>query len=461
MSATALPQRLERILGPLDATALVISNVIGIGIFTTPGIIAQIVPHPLVILGLWILGGALAFVGASAYAELAALRPHAGGEYVYLRQAFGSLCGFLGGWTSFIAGFSGAIAAGAVAMATYAGRYVPFAADTRALFELPLGVRISTSKLAACMVIVVLSVVHVRGLRLGQTLQNALTALKILALLMLCTLGFVTGKASTSSFGAPLGRVEPMSWLLAMVAIMFSYSGWNAATYVAEEVREPARNVTRGLMLGTGSVIVLYLLVNSVYLSAIPPQKMAGSINTADVVAETLAGPVGSRLITPVVLVILAGGISAMVIAGARVYFAMGRDGVFPAWLANVHQRYRTPAVAILAQAAWSMILVLSGTFEQILLFTGFAVVLFSALAVMALFFLRHEDRTERPIRAYGYPWAPALFAVLSLAIVVNGILAAPKPSAAGLALILAGIPIYRFLRPKTAVGVFPSSRSF
>jgi APA family basic amino acid/polyamine antiporter len=362
----------------------------------------------------------------------------------------------LSGWTSFIAGFSGAIAAGAVGLATYLGHYIPPAADNRPLLVVPLlfaNLNFSPRTITACLVILLLSAIHVRGVGPGRHLQNALTVLKLLALFFLIVLGFALGRGSVANFSARPGHLAPLGCLLAMVPIMFSYSGWNAASYVAEEIREPTRNVARGLALGTGSVIALYLLLNAVYLYAIPPQKMTGSINTAEVVAEALAGPVGGKLITPVILVVLAGGISAMILAGPRVYFAMGRDGVFPRGIAKVHMRYRTPAVAITAQAIWSIILVLSGSFEQLLLFTGFAVVLFSGLAVLSLFLLRRAHPAQLHTGAWGYPWAPAVFVLLSLAMVANMFVVAPKPSLAGIALIAAGVPVYWLARLKGTSG--------
>jgi len=235
---------------------------------------------------------------------------------------------------------------------------------------------------------------------------------------------------------------------------MFTYSGWNAAAYVAEEIREPSRKVPRALALGTGIVVVLYLLLNVLYLYALPVERLAGVIETGDVAAEALFGPRGARLMTALIVLALAGGISAMVLAGPRVYFAMARDGLFLPAAARVHPRYHTPAIAILAQALWSALLVLSGTFEQLLTYTGFAVVLFSGLAVLALFLLRRRAcrdlvgaTSQAPYRAWGYPVAPALFVLASLAMVANAIRENPGPSLAGLAVIGAGIPLYFWFR--------------
>jgi len=266
-----------RRLGPLDAAAVVISNVIGGGIFFVPVIVAQLVPNPTAMLGVWLLGGALAFAGAMAYAELAAVRPHAGGEYVYLRDAFGPLAAFLSGWTSFIAGFSGAIAASAVALAEYVARFVPAADRYRSL--------------VAIAAIVALTLIHVRGLGPGRVVQNLLAGLKVTAIVLIIALGFTLGHGDAANLTAG-GSVATVPWLLALVPVMFSYSGWNAAAYVAEEVRNPGRNVPLALGLGTLAVVVLYLALNALYVYALPVASIAGlgDGRLMDIVAERLFG---------------------------------------------------------------------------------------------------------------------------------------------------------------------------
>jgi APA family basic amino acid/polyamine antiporter len=450
---SAPPASLPRALGPLDAAAVIVSNVIGVGIFTVPGIVAQMVGHPLGMLAAWLAGGLLAFAGANAYAELAARRPRAGGEYVYLRAGFGPLAAFLTGWTSFVAGFSGAIAAGAVGFAEYLGRYIPAAADAAPFAALPLGVvtlEVSARAGVALAVLGLISAVHIRGLGPGRLLQNTLTALKVLALVALVGFGFALGAGSTEHFAAASAPVRPAAWLLALIPVMFTYSGWNAAAYLAEEVREPGRNLPRALALGTAAVVALYLLLNVLYLYALPPERLAGVIRTGDVAAEALFGPRGAALLVPLILVGLAGSLSAMVLAGPRVYFAMARDAVFPAAAARVHPRFQTPAVAIAAQSAWSGLLILSGTFDQLLTYTGFAVVLFSGLAVLALFILRRRDAASgdaAAFRCWGYPVVPAVFVLASFAMCANAIYRDPKPSLAGLAVMAAGLPLYWWLR--------------
>ena len=416
---------LLRGLGPLDGAAIIVSNVIGSGIFIVPVFVAQAVPDPAAMLGVWLAGGVLAFAGAMAYSELAALRPRAGGEYVYLREAFGPLAGFLTGWTSFVAGFSGAIAASAVGLATYLGRFLPAAGDTTPLLTIPLGLltlSVSPQSVVALTAIAALTGVHVVGIGPGRVVQNVLAGLKVLVLVVLVTLGFSFGQGATANFSQSAGPVAVSAWMLALIPVMFSYSGWNAAAYVAEEMRDPSRNVPLAMGIGTIAVVAIYLVLNLLYLYALP-------------VAAPLAAASA---------VMIAASVSAMVLAGPRVYYAMAQDGQFFSAMARVHPRYRTPTTAIIAQSLWSGVLVLTGTFDQLVEYTGFAVVLFSGIAVTVVFVLRRrEPGAPRPYRAWGYPIAPLVFVVASLAMVANAIWRSPETSLAGLAIIAAGVPIY------------------
>jgi APA family basic amino acid/polyamine antiporter len=450
---------LDRRLGPFDASAIVISNVIGSGIFFVPVVVAQLVPHPAAMLGVWLVGGALAFAGAMAYAELAALRPHAGGEYVYLRDAFGPLAAFLSGWTSFVAGFSGAIAANAVALADYVGRFVPAAGDASPIVTVP-GLAISPRTIVALTAIAALTIVHVRGLGPGRMVQNVLAGAKVSAIVMFVAIGFGLGRGEVAHLTTG-GGVAPVSLLLALVPVMFSYSGWNAAAYVAEEVRNPGRNVPLALALGTITVVVLYVALNALYLYAMPVPELAAlpGARLMDSVAERLFGFVAGNVLAIFTIVSLAASISAMVLAGPRVYFAMARDGVFMQLAERVHPRFHTPAAAIIAQGVWSAVLVLSGTLSQLVSYTGFAVVLFAGIAVLAVFVLRRRDPSARPFAALGYPWAPAIFVVASAAMIVNELARNTAMTAAGLAVILAGVPAYFVMRRAPTVSARPAGR--
>jgi basic amino acid/polyamine antiporter, APA family len=440
---------LDRRLGPFDAAAIVVSNVIGGGIFFVPVIVAQMVPHGAAILSVWVAGGALAFAGAMAYAELSALRPRAGGEYVYLREAYGPLAAFLTGWTSFVAGFSGAIAASSVALAEYVGRFVPAAADPTPIFTLPLPLLplvVSPKSIVALAPIALLSFIHIRGLGPGRIVQNILAGLKASALVAIVALGFMFGSGSTAAIVSGAG-VPVSGMLLALVPIMFTYSGWNAATYVAEEIRDPGRNVPLALGLGTVTVIVIYVALNALYLYVLPAAEL-GSLSgrLLDVVGERLFGAAAANAITIFTIVSLSASISAMTLAGPRVYYAMAKDGLFLPAAARVHPKFRTPATAIVAQGLWSAVLVLCGTLSQLVSYTGFAVVLFSAVAVSCVFVLRRRDPdAPRPFRAWGYPWAPGIFVVACAAMVVNEMIRNGPTAIAGVAVIAAGVPVYFF----------------
>jgi APA family basic amino acid/polyamine antiporter len=450
-AAPPLSASLERRLGPLDAAAIIVANVIGGGILFTPPQVAAAIPQPLWFLAAWFAGGALAFAGAMAYAELAALRPRAGGEYVYLQAAFGRLAAFLTGWTSFVAGFSGAIAASAIVLTFYLGRFFPGAANATPLFVVPLPLiplTVSRQTLVALSAIALLAWIHVRGVGPGRIVGNVLAALKVSALLLFIALGFSIGSGSMANLTASARPAVPTSWLLALIPVMFTYSGWNAAGYIAEELREPGRNVPRAFAIGTAAVIAVYLSLNALYLYVLPVDALArvqGSV--LDVIADRLLGARAGNIMGMVSIVSLAATISAMTFAGPRVYYAMARDGLFFPAAARVHPRYRTPAVAIVAQAIWSGVLVLSGGANALTQYTGFAVVLFSGIAVAALFVLRfREPSAPRPFRALGYPVAPAIFVLASLAIVVNAVYSDPRQTGIGLGVILAGVPLYLWL---------------
>jgi len=456
----AEPQVLARRLGPFDAAAIIVSNVIGGGILFTPPQVAASVQNPWLFLATWAAGGLLAFVGAMAYAELAAVRPRAGGEYVYLRAAFGRLAAFLTGWTSFVAGFSGAIAASAVVLAFYVGRFVPAASDETPLLVVPLPfvpLTVSRQSIVALAAIGLMAWIHLRGVGPGRLVMNILASLKVSALLIFIALGLTLGAGSASNLVQAAAPVSSGAWLLALIPVMFTYAGWNAAAYVAEEIHEPGRNVPRALALGTLAVVAIYLALNVLFLYVLPVEELAkvqGSV--LDVIADRLLGVRAGDVMGIVSIISIAASISAMTFAGPRVYYAMARDGLFFRGAARIHPRYQTPAASIVAQAVWSGLLVLSGGARALTTYTGFAVVLFSGVAVVSLFVLRQrEPDAPRPFRAWGYPIAPAIFSIASLAIVLNALWAdlvipigtgAPwGPAAAGLIIIGLGVPLYFF----------------
>ena len=456
-TVTAAPF-LERRLGPFDAAAIIVSNVIGAGILFTPPQVAAAVPNALLFLAAWAVGGLLAFAGAMAYAELAALRPRSGGEYVYLRDAFGGLIAFLTGWTSFVAGFAGAIAASSVVFPIYLARFIPAAADQTPFFVIPilpgtLQLTFSPQTVCALGLIWALAVVHLRGVGPGRIVSNVLAGLKVTAFVGLIAFGFALGSGDPAGLTQAAAPVGATGWLLALLAIGFTYSGWNAAAYIAEEIKDPGRNVPLAFALGTGVVIFIYLAMNALYLYVVPIDELARvDVSILDFTADRLMGPTAGNIMAVVGLISLAATVSAMTFAGPRVYYAMARDGLFFRRAASIHPRYKTPAASILAQTLWSSLLVLSARAEALINYTGFAIWLFSGIAVAALFVLRRrEPDAERPFKAWGYPLVPSLYVVSAFAVVVNAILRDTGPTGAGALIILAGIPIYWLFRRRGA----------
>lgn len=448
---------LARRLGPFDAAAIIVSNVIGGSIFYVPVIVAGLVSSAWLILFAWLAGGILAFAGAMAYAELATLRPHAGGEYVYLREAFGQSAAFLSGWTSFVAGFSGGIAASSVALAQYLGRFFPAAANETPLMTLPvplvhITITVTPQAIVALTVIAALSLIHLRDS--GRIVHNLLAGVTVAALAIFVALGLTLGAGSASNLTSTHIVTAPITgWWLALIPIMFTYSGWNAAVYVAEEIREPERNLPLALGAGTLAVIVVYLSLNLLYFYAMPIADLASlqDARLTDIVAERLFGFVAGNVLALFTIVSIAAGVSGMVMAGPRVYYAMARDGVFLPVTGKVHPRHRTPVLAIVAQGVWASLLVLSWTQEKLVKYTGFALVLFSGVAVLSVFVLRRRDpEGNRPFRALGYPWAPATFVLASAIMVVNEIWHDPATSLRGLAVMAAGFPLYWIFRKRT-----------
>ena len=448
---------LERRLGPFDAAAIIIANVIGGGILFRSPAVAAALPDATWFLLAWLAGGVLAFMGAMAYAELAALRPKAGGEYVYLREAFGPLAGFLTGWTSFVAGFSGAMAASAIFLIVTLNRFIPGIADSTALLAIPIpltssAVTFSIHTLMASAVVIIAALIHIRGVGPGRAASNILTTLKIVALVVFIGFGLTAGTGSPSNLTDSAGPVSVTGFLFAFIPVMFTYSGWNAAAYMAEEIRDPGRNVPRALLMGTVAVIAIYLLMNVLYLYVIPIRELMtlGGKSVLDVVGDRLLGERAGDIMAIVAILSLAAGINAWTFAGPRVYFAMARDNAFFKSAARVHPKYKTPAASIVAQAALTIVLILTGSLDAIANYVGFAITLFAGTAVAAVFVLRaREPNAPRPFKALGYPWTPAIFVLVSAAIVVNAFYSDPSGSLRGSLVILAGIPLYYFFTRK------------
>jgi APA family basic amino acid/polyamine antiporter len=406
-----------------------------------------------------VAGGALAFAGAMAYAELAALRPKAGGEYVYLDAAYGRAAAFLTGWTSFVAGFSGAIAANCFFIPIYLARFIPGVDNQTPLFTIPIPfvpLTFSVHTLVAVASVWLLAAIHIRGVGPGRLAMNILAALKVTAFLLFVLAGFAFGTGSFANVSAGGGSVSATNWLFAFIPVMLAFSGWNASAYVAEEIRDPGRNLPRSLAIGTLAVIAVYLGINLLYLFVFSVTELAalkGSV--LDVVAERLLGAGAGHVMGLVSIVSLLASNSAMTFAGPRVYFAMARDGVFFESTAKIHPAYRTPAFAIVLQTAWTTLLILTGSGNALLTYTGFSITLFLGVAVFALFVLRRrEPNAPRPFKALGYPVAPAIFTIACFLILANALYTdlrplasggAPGPSVWGFLIIALGLPIYFF----------------
>jgi APA family basic amino acid/polyamine antiporter len=443
-------------LGAWDAALLTIGSILGTGIFIVTGDIARVVPHAGLILALWVVGGLLTLAGALTYAELGALFPRAGGQYQFLKEAYGPLCGFLFGWAAFFVIMSGGIATLAVGFGEYLGAFVPFFATGHVLVSIPLGpwsLPLNGGQLAGALAILLLTAVNYLGLKEGAALQNLVTLAKVGSILGLAAFGLLARPAVSGNLTAPLPPGNLLSALgVGMIAIVWSFDGWYAVTNVGSEMRRPSRDLPLGLIGGTIAVTVLYALMNLVYVRALSVEQMAKTARIGEAAALVLFGPLGARLITVAVLVSTFGCISSTILYAARIYLPMAEDGVFFPRLARIHPRYRTPSASILAQGAWSMLLAFSGSYEQLYTYVTFAVMLFHAATGVAVMVLRRRmPDAERPYRVWGYPWVPLVFVVSSVALVLNTLVEKPRESAVGLGLLVLGVPAYLWWRRRAA----------
>jgi len=438
---------LERKLGLFPLTNIVIANMIGAGIFTTSGLLMKDLHSPLVMLALWLFGGLIALCGALSYGELGAAIPHAGGEYAFLSRLYHPVLGFLSGWVSFFVGFSAPIAASAIGFSEYLTRAFPGLLHS-GLIAGPLEATIM-KKLYAVLIIAAFTFLHTRGLETGSRVQNALTGLKILLIVGLVAAGFAVGKGSLAHLAAAVPYRFDFAGLktagLALMWIMFAYSGWNASAYIGSEVRDPSRNLPRSLLLGTGIVMLLYLALNLFYVFAIPPTEMEGVISIGGLAAGKLFGPSAETILSLLISFALFSSLSAYLILGPRVYYSMARDGIFFKSIAYVDPKCAVPTRSIVLQGAIAAVMVLFGTFEQLLTYMGFALGIFPLLAVFGVFKLRRSGRSA--VRLPGYPVASAVYILVGAAILVLSFLERPKESLIAIATALAGIPIYLFFK--------------
>jgi len=454
MAPNARPVLLRSI-GVFTATCVVVANVIGVGIFTTPGFLARDMGSPLALLGIWILGAILAFAGALSYSELGTAFPEAGGEYVYLREAYGPLWGYLCGWTSFFAGFTAPIAAACIGFSAYLSHFAPHLSPQNVLWSLPVGPwewRLSGGQVAALLALWFLSLMHISGAQRGGKLQVVLTVGKTAALVALIVFGLALGSGQWEHFrSAPQGLLPEQAFRnvpVSLIFVLYCFSGWNAAAYLAGEIRHPHRNIPLSLLAGTLTVTILYLGLNVLFLYALPISEMSGVLEIGEKASEALFGPVATHLVAAMMALSILASASAMVLAGPRVYFAMAVDGLFPKKLAGVHSQFQSPASSILFQSAWTSVLILTGTFEQLIVYSGFVLVFFSALAVASVIVLRwRRPELHLPFRVPLYPYTPLVFVGFSVWIFLYTLQGRPLESLLGIATVLLGLPLYFYWR--------------
>ncbi|MCC7296128.1 MAG: amino acid permease [Acidobacteria bacterium] len=420
------------------ATALVVANMVGSGVFTSLGFQAAGISSGPALLLLWILGGAIALFGALTYSEAGVLFPRSGGEYHFLTEMFHPALGFLAGWISFLVGFAAPVAAAAMGL----GRYL-----TSAL-AVPekTGAGLPSSSLIAVGVVAVLTVLHSLDKSLGARFQNVITIFKVLFIVLIIVLGLAMGEPTGLSF-APTGRalrdVLSPAFAVSMFFVTFSYSGWNAAAYVAGEIENPRRNLPRSLIAGTLIVSVLYIFLNFVFLRTIPIAELSGKLEVGYLFAGRVFGAAGGRLMSAVIAFLLLSSVSAMIIAGPRISRVIGEDYRLFRFLGKTTAK-DIPAAAVVVQGLLSVFYIVTSTFDQVIVFIGFTLNLFTFMTVLGVMIMRRKrPDLPRPYRTWGYPWTPAAFLVIHVYILAYGLICRPRESLAGLGLTAAGLVVY------------------
>jgi APA family basic amino acid/polyamine antiporter len=438
-----------------DATTIIIGSMIGSGIFIVSADMSRQLKSPGLLLLAWVVTAVMTVLAALSYGELAAAMPRAGGQYVFLREAFGPLFGFLYGWTLFLVIQTGTIAAVVVAFAKFLGLFLPWVSASRILISLPFGYSLSSQQLVAIFVIALLTAVNCKGLREGAAVQNIFTVAKVGGLLVLVFMGFIL-PSNPEAVHMNLGALFPGSINLAVLAIfgaslvgsLFSADAWNNVTFTGSEVVNPKRNLPLSLILGTGIVSLIYIAANVVYLRILPLTAIASAPEdrVGTLAAQSLMGPWGLTFINLAILVSTFGCTNGLILAGARVYYAMARDSLFFRRVAEVSPRTHTPVFSLIIQAIWASLLALSGTYSDLLDYVIFAALLFYVLTVSGLFVLRKKrPDLERPYKAIGYPVLPALYVLLAALVMVDLLWVKPKFTWPGLIIVLTGVPVYFF----------------
>jgi len=444
---------LVRGLSLLDSVLLLVSGIIGSSIFLTAKDIASPLPHPVLFLLVWILGALISLCACFAFAELGSMFPDSGGQYIYLREAYGDLTAFLYGWMLFAVANGGTIAALSVASAAYAGQVFPMVSEARVVFAVA-GIAVSRAHLLGLFLIAALTYVNVVGLRWGALLQNLSTWTKFAAMAGFVVLGFAVGKGSWSNFHAHgvgltmgLGPARLISALgVGLIAVFWAYDGWVYITWVAGEVKDPRRNVPAAMVLGVLAVGVIYIAMNLTYVYALPLKEIAAHETIAHTAAVALFSPRAAAWLSLMIAVSCFSAAATCTLSGARVYMAMAQDGVFFRRMAVIHPKWRTPAFSLIGQGLWAAALTVSGRYDQLYTYVIYGMVLSYTLTVIGMFVLRwRRPEIPRPYRCTGYPWLPAIYVVIGAAWTLNTIITRPTEAFWGTAIVLVGVPGYLY----------------
>jgi basic amino acid/polyamine antiporter, APA family len=451
--STPAQPTLVRGLGLLDSVLLLVSGIIGSSIFLTAKDIAGPLPQPMLFLLVWVIGGVISLFGCVAFAELGSMFPESGGQYVYLREAYGDLVAFLYGWMLFAVANGGSIAALSVASAAYTGQVFPIVSQEHVVLSLA-GITITRAHVFALLLIALVTYVNVVGLRWGTLLQNLSTWTKFAAMAAFVFLGFAIGKGDWSHFrshgvGLTMG-LHPTQLIsvmgIALIAVFWAYDGWVYITWVAGEVKEPRRNVPLAMVLGVLVVGVIYMAMNVTYLYALPLTEIARHETIAHAAAAALFSPHAAMWLSLTIAVSCFGAAATCTLSGARVYLAMAQDGVFFKRMAVIHPKWRTPAFSLIGQGIWAALLTLSGRYDQLYTYVIYGMVLSYTLTVFGMFLLRWKrPEIPRPYRCTGYPWLPAIYVLVGAAWTLNTIITRPTEAFWGTAIVLVGVPGYLY----------------
>ena len=441
---------LRRELGIWGAASIVVGTVIGSGIFLVPKTMVLRVGSPEMVFTVWIAAGLLSLAGALTYAELAAAMPEAGGEYVYLKRAYGPFFGFMYGWTMVWVAKSGAIATLATAFFYYLANFYPSLDGVLWTIPLPIGpgggpLEISQGQLLAMAVIASLAVVNYFGIKAGGGVQVVVTIVKVACILAIIAIGLTSSVGSTANFSTSIPAGGGIAgFFAAMVAALWAYDGWNNVTMVASEIKKPQRNLPLALMAGTLCVVVLYLATNVAYFLVLSAGEVGSSDRVAAAMMRKALGEGGAGVVSVAAMISIFAALNGSILTGSRVPYAMARDHLFFEKTGLVHEKYHSPAVSILLLSAWSALLVLSGRYEQLFTYVIFASwILYGMAAASVIVLRRKEPNMERPYRTVGYPVVPVLFVVVALCLLGNTLVESPRESILGLGLIFLGLPFY------------------